>query len=130
MTIIAKDTDWEMAAVYFLEQEKIVNTCNYPKSISVIIRWRGNIYIGSIQLIEPEFSKEIVLLSKSSYIIPDKLVNAIKRIDKGRLEFDADENLDLSGRQHVLRLFENTLIHLTPQQTKYMIEHPLNICEI
>ena len=124
------NTDWESAAKFILEQENTMNSFNYPETTKVIIRWKDNIYIGSIQKIVPNFSKEIVLLSKSTYIIPDELVNAIKKLDKGRLELNADESLDLEGRQHVLRLTENRLVFMTHQQTTYIMENPPKICEI
>ncbi len=124
------NTDWESAAKFILEQEKLLNSCNIPESTKAIIRWKGNIYIGSIQKIVPNFSKEIVLLSKSTHIIPDELVSIIKKLDKERLELDADESLDLYGRQHVLRLVENRLVYMTQEQTIYIVENPPNICEI
>lgn len=127
---IMNNTDWESAAKFLLEQEKTMNSCNYPESMKAIIRWKDNVYIGSIQKIVPNFSTEIVLLSKSTHIIPDELVSAIKKLDKERLELIADESLDLYGRQHVLRLVENRLVYMNHEQTTYMMENPLNICEI
>jgi len=122
--------DWENAAKYILDQEKKMNFCNFPKSTKAIIRWKGNIYIGSIQKIVPNFSTDIVLLSKSTHIIPEELVSEIKKLDKERLELIADESLDLYGRQHVLRLVEKRLVYMTHEQTKYILENPPKICEV
>lgn len=122
--------NWEEIARYILEKEKILKTCNHPSPIPVIITWKDNIFIGSIQYMVPEFSDEIVLLSKSSYKLPDDLVKAIRKLDDKRLELGADEYLDLNGRQHVLRRVDNILRYMTSEQTEYIVEHLPNIHEI
>lgn len=124
------ETNWEEMAISILEQEKLLKYRNYPEPIGVIIKWDDISYIGSIQKIVPEFSSEIVLLSKSRYILPDKLMNAIRELDKGRLELIADSFLDITGRQHILRMLDNRLTNMTEEQTKYMIEHPPDVREI
>lgn len=124
------ETNWEEMARSILEQEKLLRSRNYPEPIGVILKWDNISYIGSIQEIAPEFSKEIVLLSKSRYILPDKLMNAIRELDKGRLELTADSFLDITGRQHILRKLDNRLTNMTEEQTKYMIEHPPGVLEI
>jgi len=122
--------NWEEIAKYILEKEEILKACNYPAPISVIITSKNNTYIGSIQNVVPEFSDEIVLLSKSSYKLPDDLVNAIRKLDSKRLELGVDESLDLNGRQHILRRVENILMYMTPEQTEHMVKHLPNIHEI
>lgn len=123
-------TDWEKAAIYILEQEKVMNVFNCPESVGVVIKWKDDIYIGSIQEIVPEFSKEIVLLSKSTNKLPDGLVNAIRKLDEKRLELDADKSLDLKGRQHILRRIENRLVLMNSQQTEYMMKNLPKVFEI
>lgn len=123
-------TDWEKAAIYILEQEKVMNAFNCPESVGVVIKWKDDIYIGSIQEIVPEFSKEIILLSKSTNKLPDDLVKAIRKLDEKRLELYADESLDLDGRQHILRRVENRLILMDSQQTEYMMKNLPKVCEI
>lgn len=120
----------EDIAKNILEKEKILKACNYPAPIHVLITWKDCVYIGSIQDVVPEFSDEIVLLSKSSYKLPDNLVNAIRKLDDKRLELGADESLDLNGRQHVLRRVENRLVFMTSEQTEHIVEHLPNIHEI
>lgn len=126
----ANETNWEEMARSILEQEKLLRSRNYPEPISVIVKWGDISYIGSIQKIAPEFSSEIVLLSKSRYVLPDKLMNAIRELYKERLELIADSFLDLTGRQHILRTLDNRLTNMTEEQTKYMIEHPPDVREI
>ncbi len=122
--------NWEDIAKNLLEQERLTRQYNYPEPVSIIIIWKGNNYIGSIQKIVPGFSKEIVLLSKSSSHLNQELVSAIKKLDKERLELYADDTIDLEGRQHVLRRLDNKLVYMTTEQTKYMVEHLPDIIEI
>ncbi len=125
-----ENINWEEIAKNLLEQEKLAKRYNNPEPISAIIIWKGNGYIGSIQEIVPGFSKEIVLLSKSSYPLDTKLIGAIKNLDKERLELYAADAIDLEGIQHVLRRLDNKLIYMTEEQTIYMTEHLPNIIEI
>lgn len=125
-----ENINWEEIAKGILEKEEMLKTCNYPTPISILIAWNGGIYIGSIQNVAPELSDEIVILSKSSYKLPNDLVKEIRKLDDKRLELCADESLDLNGRLHILRRVENRLIHMAPEQIKHMIEHLPNIHEI
>lgn len=127
------DTDninWEEVAKGILKKENTTGIFTHPKTICANIYWKNDFYIGSIQEIVPEFSKEIVLLSKSSKHYPEELAQALKRSDSGRLELFAEDNLDLEGRQHVLRKIDDKLIHMTPDQTKFMMSYPMKIFEI
>ncbi len=125
-----ENINWEDIAKDLLEQERLVRQYNYPKPIGTIIMWKSNNYIGSIQEIVPRFSKDIVLLSKSSSPLRQELVSAIKKLDKERLELYVDDTIDLEGRQHVLRRLDNKLVYMTTEQTKYMMENLPNIVEI
>ncbi len=125
---IAKN--WEPVAREFLEQERLKKPLMHPEPISVLIKWRDYTYVGGIQVIAPEFSKEIVVLSMSTYPLPIYFADAIRKLDHGRLELTADDKLDLIGRQHVLRRVENRLTHMTTDQTAYMLLHPPLIHEI
>ena len=121
---------WELVAKSLLQVEKSGKPKRYPEPTGVFVTWRGSAYIGSIQVIVPDFSKEIVVLSMTSSPPPVKLVDAMKRICPGRLELTADDMLDMIGRQHVLRRMENRLTLMTPDQTAYMLLHPPVIHEI
>lgn len=122
--------NWEIIAKKILNQEKVLREYNHPIPTGVILKWKKDIYIGSIQEIVPEFSKEIILLSKSSCPIPENLADAIKKLDMERIELIADNDLNLTERCHILRILKNRLTYLTPEQTEYMIEHPIDLNEL
>ena len=121
---------WELVAKSLLQVEKSGKPKKYPEPTGVFVTWRGSTYIGSIQVIVPDFSKEIVVLSITSSPPPIKLVDAMKKICPRRLELTADDKLYLTGRKHILRRVENRLTHMTPDQTEYMLLHMPVIHEI
>lgn len=122
--------NWEDMAEEILKKEKLTNMFTCPKSISANIYWKNDFYIGSIQEIVPEFSKEIVLLSKSSKHYPEELAQTLRRLDMKRPELFADENLDLEGRQHIVRRINDKLMYMTPDQTIFMTNYPMTVFEI
>jgi len=122
--------NWENVAKHFLRSLTSMHPYLHPTPIDVMIEWRKGMYIGHIQIIFPDYSPEIVSLSKSTNPLHNDLVDAIRKLDHERLNLMADEKLDLTGRNHVLRRLENILTNLTPEQTKYMIAHPLNYYEV
>ncbi len=124
-----KEQEWEAIAKRLLNLEKERSRYFYPKAIKVLVKWRNGVYFGHLQEIAPEYSREIVHLSKTSNPLQEGLAEAIKKLDSERSEFYADESLDLEGRQHILRRLENRLLKMTPEQTKYMHEHPCDIIE-
>ena len=121
---------WEQGAKELLQDEIRKRSLNKPEPVGVLVIWQDYTYIGSIQVIVPDFSKEIVVLSKSTIPLPVEFDNAIRKLDLGRLELTADDKLDLTGRQHILRRVENRLTLMTPDQTAYMLLHPPVIFEI
>lgn len=127
---IMSNIDWEVIAENLLEQEKMLSVYNFPKPISVLVTWKNGVYIGSIQIVAPRFSEEIVVLSKSTDKLPEDLVNAIRKLDDKRVELVADDSLDLCGRQHILRRLEDKLVQMTFEQTRYMTEHLPKVVEI
>lgn len=121
---------WEQGAKELLQDEKRKRALNKPEPVGVLVIWKDYTYIGSIQVIVPDFSKEIVVLSKSTIPMPVEFDNAIRKLDPGRPELTADDKLDLIGRQHILRRVENRLTLMNPDQTAYMLLHPPVIKEI
>lgn len=103
---------------------------NLPEAVLILLEYRSKKYFGSIQEITPEFSKEIVCLSKTSQPIPKELAESIRKIEPCILELQADNELDLSGRGHVLRRQQERLTIMTPEQTIYIIENPPKIIEL
>lgn len=127
---INNNQNWKDMAKSLLQYEKSIKTMIYPEPIRAIITWKNDIYIGHIQEIVPEFSKEVVVLSKSSNPLQKELIEEIRKLDKERIELYVDDNLDLEGRQHIIRRLDNRLTYMTRQQTEYMIENPLLVNEI
>ena len=113
-----------------LEKEASMRKYLILEPISIIISWRNKIYIGHIQIIVQDYSNEIVCLNKSSKPLIDGLYRAIINIDKERLNLVADNILDLTDRQHVLRRLENKLTYMTPEQTRYIAVNMPEIIEL
>ena len=124
------NVNWEEIANEILKKEEMTNIFTYPKPTSTNIYWKNDFYIGAIQEIVPELSKEIVLLSKSSNHYPEELAQTLRRLDSGRIELFADDNLDLEGRQHVVRRIDDRIMHMTTEQTIFMMNYPMKIFEI
>lgn len=122
--------NWENVARHFLKSLTSMHPYLDPTPIDVMVEWRNGMYIGHIQIIVPDYSPEIVSLSKCSNLLHDDLVDAIKKLDRNRLNLVADECLDLTGRNHLLRRLENRLTVLTSEQTRYMSAYPLFYNEI
>lgn len=124
------EPNWEAVAKGMLQQEKELSVFNHPKPTGVLVEWKNGLYIGSIQQIVPEYSTEIFMLSKSSSLLPDGLVKAIKEQNPERLYLHADSALDLTGRQYVLRKLEDRLVALTPEQDQYVTKKKFKISEV
>jgi len=124
------DKKWEQAARELLQLFDSKKYLTSPEPVVVLIMWNRSTYIGSIQVIVPEFSKEIVVVSKSSKPLPFKLAEAIRKLYPEMLELNAYYMLDMTGRQHILRRSGERLTRMTPEQTEYMLLHPPVITEI
>jgi hypothetical protein len=131
MEIRSENKDWNKLANYILDEEAKVWGLTEPPITGILLRWRVNGYTGGIQVIYPQFSREIAFLSKTSKPVEEELYNAIKRNDPGRVELIADDSIDLEGNYHTLRKLENRLVSMTPEQTGYALSHPIRgIAEI
>jgi len=94
---------FEKIAQEFLRIEKNAKENCCPPQTSVTLSWRRGLYVGGIQEIAPEYSPEIILLSKSNHQLSELLIESIERLDTERLKLLADDSLELSGRYHILR---------------------------
>ncbi len=99
-----------------------------PPAYLVILDWRAQHYVGSLQHFLPIYP-EVVLLSKTSSPMPTSLKDALVRARPALVYVSAKDMLDLEDRTHVLRRLGNQLFPLTGEQTDYMDTHPLNIEE-
>jgi len=119
--------DYDSAAKRLIEMAKSMP--NSPKAQIVLVKWRQGEFFGSIQQIYPQFS-DVFYLSKTSKPIAPELVDSIRRIEASILELTADDSLDLEGRGHLLRSVDGGLTYMTPEQTKYAVENPLDVTEL
>jgi len=113
-------TDWYNVARNYLALEKQNLARTVPPLIAALIEWKGQTYVGGIQTAAPEYSEEIVLLSKSPQPINEQLRKAIAELDKGRLCLSAEPLLDLEERLHILRRVGNKLQQMTADQIDYV----------
>ncbi|MEK6839329.1 MAG: hypothetical protein AABX72_00135 [Nanoarchaeota archaeon] len=100
-----------------------------PPGYKILLDWNNNWYMGSLQHIAPEYSDEIVLLSKSTNPIPLGLRDAILRAQPKKIKIQADNKLDLEGRLHVLRKKEGKLEIMTANQLSYVQNQRVTIKE-
>ena len=112
-----------------LEQERQRIEHSKPKQNGVLIEWQNATYFGSIQYIFNRFT-DVVYLSKTTNPLEDEMVKAILHIAPERPKLKADDTLDLSDRQHILRCVNSRLTIMTPEQTSFVAANPPNIVEI
>lgn len=117
------EMDWEGATRNLLENVDKLKL--YKDNEIALFKWRGDSYFGGIQKI----SDEIVLVSKTSYPLQKEFVEAIIKINPEITQLTADDKLDFTGRGHLLRRVCDRLTFMTPEQTHYMIENPINVIE-
>ncbi len=101
-----------------------------PKGAAVFVDWRGQPYMGSVQPILPEYSPDIILLSKTSAPLAPGLYEALVQEAPHFVRLAAGDGLDLEGRLHVLRRVENALHVMTPEQLAYVHDHRMLISEL
>jgi hypothetical protein len=97
-------------------------------SETVMIEWRGDVYIGHIRKVAPEYSEEIVFLAKSFNPVP-RFEDMIRK-SKNVVSLYADDSLELAGRYHLLRRHGNELTYLTIEQRIYMSRYMSRIYEL
>jgi hypothetical protein len=68
-------------------------------------------------------------LAKITRAVPQQLADGIRNAAPEFLYLKADSNVDLRGRQHLVRRNGDTLERLTAEQTEYATEHPLAVTE-
>lgn len=97
------------------------------KPETALVEWRGDIYIGQVQEIAPEYSEEIVFLAKTFHP-KARYENVLKRSEVTSLY--ADESLELTGRYHLVRRTGDELTSLTYEQREYMDKRMLRVYEM
>lgn len=115
--------DWEGVARDLLEN---IDKLKLDRDNEIaIFKWRGESYFGGVQGV----SGEIVLVSKTSHLLQKEFVEAIIKINPEITQLATDDKIDFTGRGHILRRICDRLTFLTPEQTSYMIDNPINVIE-
>lgn len=123
---------WREAAQGFLEKERKTRSLMQPPATGCIVRWHGLVKLGAVQwpiMADPRVSAVVWLSIMSKYHDLD-YIRAIRNMDPGRLELQADAVLDLEGNFHVLHRVGSRLTAMTPEETLIMAEYRPTILEI
>ena len=123
------EPDWKGIAKNLVQDMNQQLEMQVPKGYSIMLYWKEGFYVGSLQHIAPEYSNEIVLLSKSSRSIPEELKDAILQEDSERETITAGVNLNLEGRLQIFRKVEGRLLPMTSDQLVYMRNMKIEIGE-
>jgi len=115
--------------IRYLADEKERVGRQQPPGIPAFIEWRDQTYVGSIQEIAPEFSREIVLLNKSPQPVSGEFKTAVLALDKGRLRLQAEPMFDLRARIHILRRAGDHLLGLTEEQQEHLQREGVEVTE-
>ncbi|MFP3946838.1 MAG: hypothetical protein ACLFVI_08040 [Archaeoglobaceae archaeon] len=95
---------------------------------TALIEWRGEIYVGQVQEIASEYSKEIVFLTKTFH--PKARYEHILKRGGKLTSLYADDSLELTGRYHLVRRTGDELTSLTSEQREYMDKRMLRVYEM
>ncbi|MCZ6549941.1 MAG: hypothetical protein ACE10F_04210 [Candidatus Methylomirabilales bacterium] len=115
--------------IKYLAEEKERMAKQKPPGIPAFIEWRDQTYVGSIQEIAPEYSREIVLLNKPPQPISEEFRDAVLALDKNRLRLNAEAMFDLRARIHILRRSGERLMGLTEDQQEFLQSEGVEITE-
>lgn len=98
------------------KREKIKN----PRTRGIFIQWQEGIYFAGIRELSPDYSDELVIVTKGESYIPEELLDAIKKQDPRRPELYADDSLDLNGGKFVMRKLGDVLTKPTSEQASFV----------
>jgi hypothetical protein len=124
------EPDWDSIAKRILDQEQVNLAHQRPPGQPILLDWRNEVYLGSLQAIALEYSPEIVLLSKTSKPLPLPLKEAILKQQPSHSQIIANPELNLEDRLHIVRRTKDYLSIMTPDQTAYAQQHIHAIGEI
>lgn len=115
---MAEQTVSEVVAS-FLENEKDCLKKYDPSGYSIILRNNDQRYFAIAQEIVPEYSQDILLLSRVQMIGSDEVYNEILQQNPACVELGADSKLPLYDLFIVAQRAEKRLLPLSPEQKKY-----------
>ena len=123
------ETDWDAVAKKIIDSGEQSLAQQQLRGYSVLVEWRENFYVGSLQHIAPEYSDEVVLLSKPLQSIPLQLKEAIIRARPQITKVNGVAGLDLEGRLHIVRKVNDQLEIMTSDQLDYMRQKGIVVVE-
>lgn len=92
-----------------------------PSPTRVLFSWRNSQYLGAVQELYPNHSREIVILTKPPRDCDQNLIAAIRQIDAQRSHLKADDLIDsLDGEAFILRRKGEKLTFMTDEQRDYV----------
>jgi len=127
--MVSENIDYDALAQEVVNRDRYYSAVCNPEPEHVFIRWRDAVYKGSLQRFF-EKRQEIVYMTKSSRPYGQRLVEAIRRIDPGRQDFEVPDNVDVSGTAYPMQTDGNRLLPLTEEQRMYFKEHSPAIVDI
>ena len=115
--------DWGQRAKNILKLESDTKASLDSGIECVFLRWGKGIYNAGLKPVLPEYSKDIVLVTKTEHSLPNELKGEIIKLDPKRLEFMIDESIDVSGREYMLKKQGINLVQLNKEESEYVAKH-------
>jgi len=103
-----------------------------PPLTSVVLHWRCDIYIGGVQCLRDDSDCRddgIYILTKSSRSY-NMLLDAFRHVQPERLELHGDDQIDLSGRLHVVRIINDKVHWMNQEQTEWAKQNVQHLIEV
>src|SRR5260370_40864620 len=101
-----------------------------PPSTWCLVKWRDRTLVGMVQHPVCAEFPAIVFLSVTSKYFDPEFVRAVRNLDSGRLQLDADPSLDVTGTFHVLHRDGHQLLFMSHEETTWMMNHPMPIIQV
>jgi len=121
--------NWRQLAAGMLEIERKMRPLHRPPSVGCLVTWRDRTLVGMIQSPVSARFPAIVFLSVTSKYFDPEFVRAVRNLDPGRLELEADPALDLNGNFHTLHRDGKRLTFMPEEETAEMLKNPMEVIE-
>lgn len=110
----------EQAERYLNTEEGVLGLLQ-PTPVRAILRWQDGRYCGHLQRIVPDYSRNIVLVTRTTERMDDGFFDELSKLDPDRPLFEVDVTVDLNQRHQYLRIDRrNTLKELRSRQKRHL----------